>query len=162
MGGIGSGGGNRLSDEEHRRKGTFREDRSRETQIAEAAKKVVTGPWLSSIPEPELPLNEFGKKKYDELAHALFDQNKLTNVTRMLAEQAALLFQEQHRRLTANLPVTASLSDKLQRALAALKIAEDAAPITNPEGRINKFARSGFSNRRTATVRVLASAAAGS
>jgi hypothetical protein len=147
MGGIGSGGHNKIGDDEKRRRGTFRADRSEEARAQAAAAKVVTGPWLTSIPEPELPLNEVGRKKYDELTKVLFDANKLTAVTRMAAEQVAVLFQEQHARLSAGKSVPASLSDKLQRALSTLKIAEDAKPIENPEGKKNKFARCGFSSR---------------
>lgn len=148
MGGRGSGGHNRLSDEEKRRRGTFRADQSDKIYEDRAASKVVAGPWLERIPEPELPLNEVGKKKYHDLARALYDANKLTSVTRMQAEQAAVLHQEQHRRLTAGEPIPASLSEKLQRALAALKIAEDAPQIKNPEAAQNRFAASGFSNRK--------------
>lgn len=150
MGGTGSGGHNRLSDEQKRDRGTLRADRSDSAYDARAAEKVVAGPWLSSIPEPELPLNTVGRRKYDDLARALFDANKLTAITRMQAEQAAVLFQEQHRRLTEGKGVPASLSDKLQRALVALRIAEDAKPIANPAGERNKFARCGFSNKKTA------------
>lgn len=147
MGGMGSGGHSRLSDDEKKRRGTFRPDQSEAVFEKRRAEKVVAGPWLTSIPEPELPLNEIGRRKYHELARALFDQNKLTAVTRMQAEQAAVLFQEQHRRLEAGTGVSASLSDKLQRALSALKIAEDATPIANPTAQKNKFAQSGFSFR---------------
>lgn len=147
MGGRGSGGHNGLSDEEKRRRGTFRADRSEEARGDAAAANVVTGPWLTSIPEPELPLNEHGRRKYKELTEVLFSANKLTAITRMAAEQVAVLFQEQHSRLSAGKSVPASLSDKLQRALSTLKIAEDARPIDNPEGRKNKFARCGFSSR---------------
>lgn len=147
MGGRGSGGSNRLSDEEKRRRGTFRADRSDESYAEAAAAKVVSGPWLTSIPEPELPLNEHGRRKYGELTKVLFEANKLTAVTRMFSEQAAVLFQEQHARLSAGKPVPASLSDKIQRALSMLKIAEDAKPIETPEGRKNKFARCGFASR---------------
>lgn len=147
MGGFGSGGHNRLSDSEKKRRGTFRADQSEEVMTEAAAAKVVSGPWLSSIPDPELPLGETGKKKYDELTKALFDQNKLTAITRLLAEQAAMLFEQQYLRLSAGKPIPASLSDKLQRALSQLKIAEDAKPIANPEGKRNRFAGSGFSSR---------------
>lgn len=62
MGGIGSGGHNRLSDEEKKRRGTFRPDNSAEVYNARAAEKIVSGPWLTRIPDPELPLGKLGKK----------------------------------------------------------------------------------------------------
>jgi hypothetical protein len=151
MGGIGSGGGNRLSDEERRKRGTFRPDRTDAARDAMAVQKVVNGPWLREIPPPELPLSEIGKGKYHELTRILFDQNKLTLVTRMLAEQAASLHQEIHRRMVAGKPVPASLSTQMQRALGQLKIAEDAPAIANPAGKQNKFAGCGFSSRLSPT-----------
>lgn len=133
------------TDEEKKRLGTFRQDKSEAAQQARR-EKVIAGPWLPKIPEPTLPLTPPGRKKYDELTQALFDQNKLTTVTANLAEQYATLFQEQFRRMTEGKPVPAYFSDKMQRALSGLKISEDAAPITNPQ-RANKFQDVGFSNR---------------
>lgn len=147
MGGVGSGGNNRLTDEDRKRRGTFRPDRTDAERDAAAAARVVNGPWLREIPEPKLPLNEVGRQKYDELTTMLFEQNKLTLVTCMIAEEAASLFQEKHRRMAAGKPVPASLSTQLQRALGQLKIAEDAPPIANPAGKKNKFAECGFSSR---------------
>lgn len=147
MGGKGSGGHNRLSDDEKRRRGTFRKDTSEAVYAEADAAKVVAGPWLTTIPEPDLPLNEHGRRKYDELTKVLFDANKLTAVTRSAAEQVAVLFQEQHARMTAGKPVPASLSTQMQRALAMLRIAEDAPVIDNPEGKRNKFSGCGFASR---------------
>lgn len=160
MGGRGSGGHNRLSDAEKKRRGTFREDKSEVVMIERAASSVVAGPWLKEIPDPELPLNEHGLKKYNSLCRALFDQNKLTVITRDSAEQAGVLFQEMKRRLDEGRPIPASLSDKYQRALSVLKIAEDAPIINNPEAKKNRFSGSGFAHRRDATVRLLGPAKA--
>jgi hypothetical protein len=151
MGGVGSGGNNRLSDEERVKRGTFRADRTDVERDAAAASKVVTGIFLQTIPPPELPLNEIGTTKYNDLARILFEANKLTTVTRMLVEQAASLHQEMHRRLTLKKPVPASLSTQMQRALGQLKIAEDAPAIANPAGKVNKFEGCGFSSRLSST-----------
>lgn len=145
---MGSGGHNKLTDAEKIARGTFRPSRSDEVYAERAGAKVVAFPRLREIPVPDLPLNEVGQKKYDELTRALFDADKLTVVTKTAAEQAAALHQEIHRRMSDGKPVPASLSDKLQRALAQLKIAEDAPTIASPGNRVNKFAGTGFSTRR--------------
>jgi hypothetical protein len=150
MGGKGSGGSSRLSDEERKKRGTFRADRSDALRDAAAAATVVTGPWLKTIPEPELPFDKAGLDKYHELARILFDSNKLTSVTRMLVEQVAFLHQEMQRRMAAGKSVPASLSTQMQRALGQLKIADDAPAIANPGGKTNKFASCGFSSRVSA------------
>src|SRR3954471_9790029 len=151
MGGVGSGGNNRLSDDEKKKRGTFRDDPSDCVCDAVAATRVVSGPWLTASPEQELPLSDIGRKKYDELTKILFDSNKLTTVTRMLVEQVASLHQEIHRRMSASKPVPASLTTQMRGALAQLKIAEDAPAIANPAGKINKFTSCGFSSRISAT-----------
>ena len=46
MGGIGSGGGNRLSDEEKRRRGTLDKRHTEVARAERAAEKIVIGPWL--------------------------------------------------------------------------------------------------------------------
>lgn len=147
MGGKGSGGQGRTSDEEKKANGTFRADRSEAVRAAADAAKVVTGPWLTSKPKPDYPLNDVGLKRYNEIIDMLWDQNKLTAVTKMHAENAAVAFQSIHQLASKGQPVRGSLLNQMQRALAALKIAEDAKPIENPEGKKNKFASSGFSSR---------------
>ena len=142
----GSGRGHRLTDEEKKRRGTFRPDMSEEVYKARAAEKIVTGPWLKQIPEPECPLGEVGRRKYDEFTRQLFDQNKLTSVTQMYAEIASGLFEKIHSLKAAGKHPTGSDVTQLQRALDALKIAEDAPKIANP-GKQNKFASCGFSSR---------------
>lgn len=148
MGGFGSGGHNRLSDEEKKRRGTFREKDSEAAFNQRAAAKVVSGPWLSEIPASELPLNKIGQRKYDELTRLLFDQGKLTTVTRMQAEIAARLWEKMADLQKKGRYPTASDTNQLQRAMQALRIAEDAQPIASPGGTQNRFALNGFSSRR--------------
>ena len=153
MGGSGSGGHNRLTDEEKRRRGTFQKQFSDEVYDARAAEKVIIGPWLSEIPQPELPLGEFGRKTYDDLTKMLFEQNKLTQVTCMLVEQVAALRQKQMNMMAAGKDPPVSLSNKISGLLANLRIAENAPTIASP-GQKNRFAGSGFSNQRTSSVRL--------
>lgn len=163
MGGVGSGGRNRLSEEEKKRRGTFRACRSDAIYDAKAVANVVTGPWIiDKIPEPGFPLGDAGRKKYDELTRALHSQNKLTLVTQVRAELAARLYDKIYTLALEGKHPSASDTIQFQRALDALNIAEHAPPITNPGGKVNKFASCGFSNRTNAPVRLLKSASSGS
>lgn len=147
MGGRGSGGANKLSDEEKRRRGTFRPSRSEETYKEAAGAKVVAGPWLTTIPEPGLPLDEVGRRKYDEITKALFDQTKLTMATVLIAEQYALQYQQVHKRLSEGRNVPASTTQLLDKMLRDLRIAEEAPVIASPGEKQSKFRRVGFSTR---------------
>jgi hypothetical protein len=147
MGAAGSGGHNRLSDAEKIRRGTFDKRTSEAAQAEKAGRKVVVGPWLNEIPDPELPLNEIGRKKYDELARSLFETGKLTMATKMLAEQVAVLFQQMHQLLSAGKSVPTNLSEKIQRVIFQLGIAENAPQIAAPQGQKRKFAHCGFSSK---------------
>ena len=152
MGGRGSGGG-RLSDEEKKAKGTFKPSRSDAVYDARAAAKVITGPWLTAIPEPSLPLNEAGRAKYDELANLLFQGNKLTKVTCMDCEVVALHWQNVQAKVAAGLPPSTDTLKQIASITARLKIAEEAAPIANPAQR-NKFASIGTANNVVSTFRL--------
>lgn len=161
MGGRGSGGRNRLSDEEKKRRGTFRPDNSDAVYDQRAAARVIAGPWLSSIPDPEYPLNEIGMAKYRELTEPLFRDNKLTAVTVMRASTAALLHQKFHAYALAGKPISGSDVAQMRGILADLDIANSAPPIADPNGKRNKFAQAGFASRRTAQVTLRPSSAAG-
>lgn len=134
MGGIGSGRRNL--------KGTP----PRKDSVSEASAQVLSGPWLQAIPAPTMPLGDVGRAKYEELTRMLFDRNRLTHTALGWAENAAVLYEQIHIRLEQKKPVSVRLNEGFQRSLAALRIAEDAAPITNPN-RISKFAIHGFANR---------------
>lgn len=153
MGGRGSGGSNRLSDEEKKRRGTFRADNSEEVYAERQAAKVVVGPWLSEIPEPEYTLNAVGRKKYDELTGELLKQSKLTAVSVMRASIVALLHQKfDHLAANGKYPSANDVA-KLTSALRDLDIAQN-AQVTAPGGAKNKFAGCGFSNSRTSPIRL--------
>lgn len=148
MGGVNSGGHNRLSDEEKKRRGTL-DPRWTEAAIAERkGAKVITGPWLSEIPKSDLPLGDVGLKKYQELTQSLFDMGKLTLSTKILAEQVAVLHEQMHRRMAEGRVVPVGMSSKIQQAVLQLGIAENAPTIAAPSKAAGKFTFSGFSNRR--------------
>lgn len=152
MGGLGSGRRG-LSDEEKRQRGTFRADHSEEARAAKAAEKVVTGPWLTKIPEPEMPLNSAGRAKYDELTKLLFEQNKLTKVTCMECELVALHWQNIQDRIAKGKAPSSDALKQVASITARLRIAENAPAIANPNEK-SRFAGSGFANRRTSPIRL--------
>lgn len=110
---------------------------------------VVTGVFLSKIPEPDYPLGTFGRRKYDEFTRMLYDGGKLTLVSVARASVAARFAEKLHVMALEGKYPTASDMTQLQRALDSLGIAEDAPPIASP-GKTNKFAHSGFALRRKA------------
>jgi hypothetical protein len=141
---------NRLPDEEKKRRGTFRADKTEAIYSARIAETVIRGPWgagaLDRIPEPSLPLNEIGRAKYDELTLALFDQRKPTGPTRDLAEAAAVSFSQIHRALAEGREVRTSTMAQYTKTLSQLRIADEAPVIAGTE-RHNKFSHCGFANR---------------
>ncbi len=151
---MGSGGHNKKSDAEKIRDGTFRADRSDAVRNAQAGAKVITGLFLPKVPEPSIPLNEEGKKKYLEIANLLFEQNKLTIVTCGDCERMAVMHQQMHERLQAGKSVSMDLIKRMDAISIRLRIAENAPTIANPEQR-NKFEGSGFSNSRRSPYRLL-------
>lgn len=156
MGGLGSGGRNRLSDAQKIEKGTFKGTRSDAVYDAKAQSKVFVGPWLDKIPDPEIPFAEdesgysVGREKYNSLTRMLLDQNKLTMVLRDRAEGAAHAWEEIARCKKDGKAVPASLFNQYNRALDSLQIAEHAPIITDPEAKKNKFEGAGFANRLSA------------
>lgn len=151
-GGLGSGRIRNLSDEERKKRGTFREDTSEAASLARAAEKIVTGPWLPKIPEPEMPLNEVGRSKYYQIAQLLFDQNKLTQVTCDMCLNYAVLFQSSHARLAAGKTVSADASKRMDAILQKLRVAENAPTIAAPTR--NRFEGVGLRNSRTPSIRL--------
>lgn len=148
-----------LSDATKKARGTFRADKSEEVYAAKRAEKVVVGPWLSSIPEPDMPLDENGRAKYDELTKILFEQNKLTKVTCMDCELVALHWQGIKARIAAGKAPSSDSLKQIASITQRLRIAEDAPAIANPTQR-NKFASIGTANRVLSTHRLRPSTAA--
>lgn len=153
MGGVGSGGRNRLSDAEKQARGTFDPSRSEAAYAKAAADKVIVGPWLTYIPEPTVPLNPVGRAEYDKLTKLLFEGNKLTTVTCGDCERLAVMKQQMVERLEAGKPVSMDLIKRMDSISVRLRIAEDAPAIANPNEK-SRFAGSGFANSRTSPIRL--------
>lgn len=149
-----------LSDAEKKAKGTFRPDQSEAVYSAKRAEKVIVGPWLTSIPDPEMPLNAVGRAKYDEITKLLFDQNKLTKVTCMDCEILALHWQNVQGRIAAGKAPSSDSLKQISTITQRLRIAEDAPAIANPNQK-NRFEGSGFSNNRASPIRLRPYSAAG-
>lgn len=147
-----------LSDEEKKRRGTFREDTSAAALAAKRAEKVIVGPWLTKIPVPEMPLNEVGRARYDLLAGILFNNNKLTEATCMDCQLVALHWQGVKARIEAGKPPSSDSLKQIASITQRLRIAEDAPAIANPDHK-NKFASIGTANRVLSTFRLRAASA---
>lgn len=155
--GIDGRGRPRLSDEEKRRRGTFQSPYSDEKYAAKDAAKVITGIFLAKVDEPELPLNEIGRKKYFELATMLLDGGKLTTVTRMNCEATASVWQKMHATLESGKPIPAQVTNQYNSMMRDLRVAENAPSIAT-ENQKNKFAAIGNANTVLQTFRLRRSA----
>lgn len=153
MGGIGSGGHNRLSDEEKKRKGTFRADYSDAAWDAKAAAKIITGPWLTSIPEPQMPFGKIGMAKYREFADLLLKGNKLTKVTCDDCERYAILWEQMHELKSAKKKIPMQMINRMDALAVRLRVAENAPAIADPNEK-SRFSGAGFSNSRTSPYRL--------
>lgn len=144
---YGSGGHNRISDAEKKAKGTFRVDRTEEAYAEKAGAKVLAFPTLRQIPDPQLPLNEIGLAKYQELARLLFDAQKLTAITRDAAEAAAVQWQGMHKSLSEGKDIPAHRYLAFERAMKIINVANNAPQIGGVPQR-SRFAQCGFAHRR--------------
>ncbi|BCH33136.1 hypothetical protein MesoLjLc_50660 [Mesorhizobium sp. L-8-10] len=153
MGGKGSGGHNRLTDTEKKRRGTFRAAESEAVFNARAAEKIITGVFLPRVPDPSLPLNEIGKAKYVEFATLLLESGKLTKIVAEDCERYAVMHQQMHAKLEAGKMVPQQLLNAMDSLSRRLKIAEDAPPIANPNEK-KRFNGVGFSNNRASPIRL--------
>jgi len=149
---MGSGGTNRLSDEEKKRPGPFLADLSEEVYALNAGAKIVQGPWLSEIPEPDFALRPEGRAKYNEWTKELFEQNKLTLITVTQASALALQYQQIVKRSSEGKDIPAAVFAKFQSGMRDLNIAQNAKVTAGPTK--SRFADSGFSNRRLSPFRL--------
>jgi hypothetical protein len=141
---------NTKTDAEKKAAGTYRKGTVSEAAHArKLSENVYAHPTFQDVPDPQLPFNDVGMKKYFEVCGMLLGQGKLTAVTRDIAEQIALLVQDQHTRLAKGLMATAFSTNQLQRLLSMLKIADEASPIgIMTADRMNRFRSSGSPNRQ--------------
>ena len=63
----------------------------RQTRLAEKVTHLFAYPRLDTVPDPEFPLGQHGKKKYRELAEMLLKAGQLTTITRGFAETASVV-----------------------------------------------------------------------
>jgi hypothetical protein len=147
----------RLSDEEKKRRGTFRADQSAEVRDKKLAAKVITGVFLSKIPEPKLPLGERGsirRDKYDELAQMLKDQGNLTSLTVDWAEIAAGAWGDMHDAMSKGKPIPKHIYEAYKSITNKILIAEKVPNIGSP-GKQNKFEGHGWSHKAGSQVRLI-------
>lgn len=149
-----------ISDEEKKRRGTFRADESKQARINRAAQKIITGVFLTKIPEPSFPLGPKGsvrRDEYDQITKMLFEQGKLTEVNVKWAEAAAITKGEIHAALEAGKNVSSKNIEAYKAILSKLDIAEKSHNIASP-GKQNKFEGHGWSHKAGAPVRIIRAA----
>jgi hypothetical protein len=152
MAGNSNSGRPRKSDEEKKRAGTFRPDRSEEAYAAKAGEKVVTGIFFSEIPVPSMPLDSYGKATYEKWARLLLDQGKLTSVTAAHCESLGLIDMRINQKVTAGKMPTADDMKQRTSVIRMLGVAEN-APIIAGKAK-SRFEGAGFSNSRSSPFRL--------
>lgn len=122
---------------------------TRAAMAERAAQKIFTLPGYQDIPDPSLPLGMIGLKKYFELCGQLYRQGKLNRATRDAAEQVAVMYQDQHARLTEGKRVPAYVTQVIQRNMSILNLIEETEKLSvaDPE-RPNRFEHCGFPHMR--------------
>src|SRR3546814_13678029 len=111
MAGNSNSGRPRTTDEEKKKRGTYRADRSSTAYAERDAEKIVTGVSFSEIPIPSMPLDNYGKATYQKWAKLLLEQGKLTSVTASHCETIAMIEMLINGRRTAGkLPTPDTLS----------------------------------------------------
>lgn len=161
MGGFGSGGHNRLSDAEKKRRGTYRKDQSSRAHDKKVAEKVVAGPWLNKIPEPTLALDDMARKRYFEIAQHLLDQGALTVMTCGTVQIVALRYAKLQKMLEEGKDPPTYLLNQIEKDNRKLEIAETEAPTIGGPKKRARFAGAGFTQDRTAEITVRRSTASG-
>lgn len=129
---------NAKSDEEKRITGSYRPSNSEAARARKLAENVFAGPGFTDVPDPTLPLSPFEQRQYFEVCGRVLAQGRLTDSTRKIAEQMALLYGQQHQRLTCNERVPAYITRDLMRLTASLKLVEDTQPIGGNVGTSKK------------------------
>ena len=124
--------------------------RTSEEGRAKAAleRSVIPFPRLRDVPEPTLPLGEYGRKVYDNWARRLLDSGLLTVITASFIEQLALA-DDAIRAQSAVGKTPSSRYMEIRRG-ALLKLESlnvDHSLVPDPDKQ-NRFARNGFPGRR--------------
>ncbi len=152
MAGNSNSGRPRKSDEEKKRDGTFRPDRSAAAYAEKDANKVITGLFFSEVPVPSLPLDEYGKATYEKWARLLIDQGKLTSVTAAHCESLGLIDMRINQKVTSGKVPTADDMKQRTSVIRMLGVAEN-APVIAGKAK-NRFEGAGFSNSRSSPFRL--------
>lgn len=146
-----SGGNRRLSDAEKIARGTFRKDQSEAVYNARAAEKVITGVFFTEIPQPTMPLNDYGRATYEKWARILLDQGKLTSVMVEHCQTLGIIDMRINGKLSAGKSPTADDMKQRTSVIRLLGVAENATVIAGA-GQKNKFANCGFSSSKVHQV----------
>lgn len=122
-------------------------------RISKKARKVAQMfefPAMRALPPPDLPLEGAGLKKYLEIARQLLDLGKLTNMTRSVAEQYAVLHQENLRRYERGQAPSVTMMTQMAKMMADLQLVEQSNERPAVAQKENRYARFGIITRHRA------------
>lgn len=131
----------RKSDREQKRLQTNSKDKAK---AARDEAKVLAGPWLHEIPPSKYPLDAAGKAAYDYVTRLLFDANKLTWVSKEIAETYALFEMRKNKAIEAGKMPTGLDLRESKKILQYLGIADNAPKLSEHADKESKFKRVGF------------------
>lgn len=110
-------------------------------------RNVLAFPTLREIPEPDLPLREFGRKIYDQWTRRLLDAGMLTVTTVAIVERMAVAKDAIEKRLSEGKDPSGKFLEILRGAQLELKALNVDQPLGPDAGKPNKFSVNGFPAR---------------
>lgn len=142
-------GRNALSDEEKKRRGTFRPDKSEEARKAEAVGNVLAFPVLTTIPPCSFPFEKDSKgdQAYKKWATDLFNAGLLTEISKAQVEQYALTEHNIASYFASGKPVPARQLDLRRAALVKLEMLNVDTNLVESKTQSGVFKTNGFAGR---------------
>jgi len=111
---------------------------------------VVAHPAFRQVPACLFPLkSQEAKSEYDKFARVLFERGRLTLNAHSALSSYAMQFDNITRAAAEGRPIRGAAFIQLDKARKELKLDDIDKPIAAPkDASANKFARTGFANRR--------------
>lgn len=138
-----------LSDEEKKRRGTFREEASDAARKTAAVSNVLAFPVEPSIPKCRLPLPEdsVGIGVYNDWCQRLFNAGLLTKVSLAFIENLVLIEDKIDRALRAGKPVASRDMIVRQSVISKLELLNVDQNLVAGQTKTGVFGKNGFPSR---------------
>lgn len=142
-------GRNALSDEEKKRRGTFREGQSDSARRTAAVSNVLAFPVEPSIPKCRLPLpaDSIGHSVYNDWCQRLFSAGLLTKVSLAIVENLVLVEDKIDRALRAGKPVASRDMIVRQSVITKLELLNVDQNLVAGQTKKGVFGKNGFPTR---------------